>query len=359
MNRAALALKLIIVLVLSVLTEIWFVSLACADPLPAPPVTMIYIKADGSIEPSDAPIMKVGYVYTLTENLLSDSRYYFLIIQHDNIVVDGAGYIIQSHIRYPAAIYIKNMNNVTVKNFSIITTGYGISAFNSLHITCIANNITSASEGLLLDNCSESTISLNSLNDNYGSAIWLRFSTEINITKNSITWSRGNSYSPAGIHLSNSSGCIISGNNVTKSTFGIYLSLSSINFIYANNFISNEQPAFDEAQLAASYPEDLSLFPFSENIWDNNALGNYWSNYNGTDSDGDGIGDVPYIIDATNADHFPLMSPFTNPIIPPTPTSTPNEEPQITEQDLTTGAIFAVTSIFIFIALLFYFIKRK
>ena len=354
MKRAALALNLIIVLVLSVLTEIWFVSLACADPLPAPPVTMIYIKADGSIEPSDAPIMKFGYVYTLTENLLSDSRYYFLIIQHDNIVVDGAGYIIQSHIRYPAAIYIKDMNNVTVKNFSIITTGHGISASNSLHITCIANNITSASDGFLLDNCSESTISQNSFNDNYGSAIWLRFSTEINITKNSIAWSGGNSYSSAGIHLSNSSGCIISGNNVTKSTFGIYLSLSFTNFIYANNFISNDQPVFDEAQLASSYPEDLSLFPFSENIWDNSALGNYWSNYNDKDSDGDGIGDVPYIIDETNADNFPLMNPFANPIIPSIPS--PDEDPFPT---LLVAIASAVSVILVGLGLLVYLIKRK
>ena len=354
MNRAALSLKLIIVLVLSALTEIWFVSLACADPLPAPPVTMIYIKADGSIEPSDAPITKVGYVYTLTENLLSDSRYYFLIIQHDNIVVDGAGYIIQSHIRYPAAIYIKNMNNVTVKNFSIITTGHGISASNSLHITCIANNITSASDGFLLDNCSESTISQNSFNDNYGSAIWLRFSTEINITKNSIAWSGGNSYSSAGIHLSNSSGCIISGNNVTKSTFGIYLSLSSTNFIYANNFISNDQPVFDEAQLASSYPEDLSSFPFSENIWDNSTLGNYWSNYNGTDSDGDRIGDVPYIVDATNADNFPLMNPFADPIIPSIPS--PDEDPFPT---LLVAIASAVSVILVGLGLLVYLIKRK
>jgi len=353
MNRAALARNLIIVLILSVLPEIWFVSLAYADPLPAPPVTMIYIKADGSIEPSDAPIMKVGYIYTLTENLLSDSRYYFLIIQHDNIVVDGAGYIIQSHIRYPAAIYIKNMNNVTVKNFSIITTGYGISASNSLHITCIANNITSASEGLLLDNCSESTISQNSLNDNYGSAIWLRFSTKINITKNSITWSRGNSYSPAGIHLSNSSGCIITGNNFTKSTFGIYLSVSSTNLIYANNFISNDQPVFDEAQLASSYPEDSSSFPFSENIWDNGALGNYWSNYNGTDSDGDGIGDDPYIIDADNTDNFPLMKAFANANIPPLPS------PDIEELEPFPTTLVATASIVTIVVFAVFLLLRK
>jgi len=43
-----------------------------------------------------------------------------------------------------------------------------------------------------------------------------------------------------------------------------------------------------------------------------------------------------------------------------TPTPAPTEEPTIEpEQDLTTGAVFAVTSIVIFLGLLYYFIKRK
>jgi len=61
-----------------------------------------------------------------------------------------------------------------------------------------------------------------------------------------------------------------------------------------------------------------------ENIWDDGypSGGNYWSNYTGLDlfsgpyqneTGGDGIGDTPYVIDADNVDHYPLMAPYTPP----------------------------------------------
>ena len=37
--------------------------------------------------------------------------------------------------------------------------------------------------------------------------------------------------------------------------------------------------------------------------------GNYWNDYNGTDNNGDGIGETPYIINEDNQDNYPLMNP--------------------------------------------------
>ena len=47
-------------------------------------------------------------------------------------------------------------------------------------------------------------------------------------------------------------------------------------------------------------------------------LGNYWSDYAGSDADGDGIGDTPYVIDG-ESDNYPLMEPFENYEIGPVP----------------------------------------
>jgi nitrous oxidase accessory protein NosD len=49
--------------------------------------------------------------------------------------------------------------------------------------------------------------------------------------------------------------------------------------------------------------------------WDNGTQGNYWSDYNGTDANHDGIGDTPYSIDVLDRDRFPLMQSPINPSI--------------------------------------------
>jgi len=50
----------------------------------------IYIRPDGSIDPSTAPILRAGDVYTFTGNI-----YDSIVIERDSFVLDGAGYAVE------------------------------------------------------------------------------------------------------------------------------------------------------------------------------------------------------------------------------------------------------------------------
>ena len=105
-----------------------------------------------------------------------------------------------------------------------------------------------------------------------------------------------------GIHLASASNNTISGNNITENSFnGISLMASSgNNKFYHNNIMNNTNQVYWYTALT--------------NVWDDGypSGGNYWSDYSGVDSDFDGIGDTPYLIDETDQDGYPLMGTFSD-----------------------------------------------
>jgi parallel beta-helix repeat protein len=89
------------------------------------------------------------------------------------------------------------------------------------------------------------------------------------------------------------------GNIISHNANGIDLDQSRNNIIYHNNFNNNTL--------------QITTSPGGINTWDNGYPngGNYWDTYTGVDSDGDHIGDTPYIIyGGFNRDRYPLMIPY-------------------------------------------------
>ena len=119
------------------------------------------------------------------------------------------------------------------------------------------------------------------------------------ISQNNVT---GNS---RGVEFWDSSDNTVSENVISNNGVGAYISEASSNKFYHNNFMGNIPQVY------------FSTSGFG-NIWDDGypSGGNYWSDYNGTDANHDGIGDTSYTIDGNNTDHYPLMVPYVIPEFP-------------------------------------------
>jgi parallel beta-helix repeat protein len=100
-----------------------------------------------------------------------------------------------------------------------------------------------------------------------------------------------------GIEIFSAGNNIVRGNTIMDNGCGI-ISDTSDNQIYHNNFINNTDQAVDVP---------------GSNTWDYNDKGNYWSDYNGTDTNEDNIGETPYVVNATlqTCDFCPLIYAYT------------------------------------------------
>jgi parallel beta-helix repeat protein len=148
-------------------------------------------------------------------------------------------------------------------------------------------------DGIEFDHSSNNTISGNSITNNSDDGICLYCSDYNSISGNSIS-----NNSDIGICIEYSDNIIISENNITSNDYGIRYAYSRSLKVFHNNFINN----------------GVQVHPNPEyvNIWDDGypSGGNYWSDYTGTDTNGDGIGDSPYFIDSYNKDRYPLITPI-------------------------------------------------
>ena len=136
--------------------------------------------------------------------------------------------------------------------------------------------------GIALMSSSGNVISENDCNNNGASGIYIDDSFETNARDN-ILYGNKITGNLNGIHFSEADNNDVFRNIIKENGVGMLVEgQSELNLIFQNNFINN---------IVQASNEHAGL-----NNWHNIYMleGNYWSDYTGTDSDGDGIGENPW-----------------------------------------------------------------
>jgi parallel beta-helix repeat protein len=128
-------------------------------------------------------------------------------------------------------------------------------------------------------------------------------------TSNEIRNNTANSNNQVGIRLGASEENIVTNNTAMRNAWGVSVQNSSNNNnIYLNNFVDNTNNAYSSNSNNIWRSASEITYSYNTRTY-MNYLGNYWSDYKGSDTDGDGIGEDPYGIDR-DKDEYPLMVPW-------------------------------------------------
>ena len=334
MVRTALTLTFIWALLFSTMVTGQFTRFASAQ-VNGP----IIITAEGDVEPSTAPIQRVGDVYTLTNDIgvvnYAAWSSIGLKVLKDNIVIDGANFTLYAKYTNGSdgtpytGIDIGLRDNVEVRNLEISGFERGIFVHGLYYgeegdrhaycdnITIANNNITNCKVGIIAGTCCRNvTIYENYLSKNdYG--------LEVASTRESLISGNYFAENRFGANIVASSRNKIIENNFVENTEGaVRLSQATNNTFYHNNFINNS--LFGSCQISNPW---IAAYSVGENnIWDNGSIGNYWNDFKqrfptASEIFGKGVWNTPYFINEENIDQYPLVAPYgtvidTLPILP-------------------------------------------
>jgi hypothetical protein len=360
MSKKAVSIAIIITLMMSLLGA-QFTGRSSANffPYPGPDLPRIYIRNEGSVEPATAPIERLGNSYKLTDNIIMHT----IVIQRNNIVLDGSGYLIEGNKSWVGhtprlgdagnnGIIIAGGNNINITNLNIEQFTAGVRISGSSRINIVDNNFNEEAAvydtpmGIVIETSSHVLIENNNFTKINGPAIacngtniTIRGNSLIDIvdgiygsislegSSNTITDNKIETASPSirlgladsnliarnhvtgGLSLVSGSNNIIFGNNLTD----IRLIFSSNNTIFGNYMANNpgrdtidfDQGTINNIFYANTFPINCSV-RFNDagtTFWDNGTIGNYWGDYKGTDSNRNGIGDSPYLITGVKWDN--------------------------------------------------------
>ena len=234
--------------------------------------------------------------WLLTQDLITSMD--SLQILSDDLILDCQGHTITgdgSPLSY--GVIASGRQNIIIKNCTIKNFDVGIYLYQTNQSQLINNLITNNGKGIWLNDSSNNTVENNTCSDNYPYEEY-GYGIDIDQSNSNILVNNNYSNNYIGINLVSGNNNIISGNNISENEEGIFMINSSDgNTFYYNNIVDNlNQLNIEEDELTT-------------NTWHNDDFeGNYWRNYEGLDTNDDGIGDTltPHLL----VDYYPFITPI-------------------------------------------------
>ena len=223
----------------------------------------------------------------------------------------SANCVIQAAIRYEHAVEV-TADCVNISGFKVLgATSHKAGIYlNAGYCNVSNNNCSNNCVGIRLSESCKNIVSGNDCSNTNYESIRLDSSDNNIVSSNDCS---NNNYD--GIRLYESCNNIISSNNCSNNRDdGVYFYKSCNNVIYLNNFINNKDNINSRSSANIWNSTSRMNYTYKDRTF-TNYLGNYWDDYEGSDSDNDGIGDSPYRI-SSDRDNCPLMVPFENYSVP-------------------------------------------
>jgi parallel beta-helix repeat protein len=232
--------KLVVKLVWLALLLAFLAQLAWAECVQ---VERIVIGRDGSVEPPDAPVERVGSVYRLTASVCSRRG---VVVEASNVVVDGGGFeLVGSRLPGSAGVALAHVSNVTVRNLAVSGFYYGVRVEFSEGVRLEALNASGCAEGVSVANSSGVEVAGSRFAGNVlGVGAW--FTSGFEVSGCSI----GGGY--WGVFVSHSPGARVLGCAISNSSWGVLLLASPRSTLAGNALEGTGFYPFESFELAVA-----------------------------------------------------------------------------------------------------------